>query len=58
VIGFWVIGVVIVAGGGGLWWLRRRGSRRIEMNTDYQRTKGQAYLQAQHTRNNIGDPFH
>jgi hypothetical protein len=45
-------------GAGGLWWLRRRGSRRIEMNTDHQRAKGQAYLQGQHTRSNIGDPFH
>ncbi len=40
------------------WWRRRRPRARLEANDSYERAKGQAYLQAQHTRNNIGDPFH
>jgi len=55
---FAVIAGVLVALVAIAWWRRRRPERRITMNAAHERAMGQAYLQAQHTRNNIGDPFH
>ena len=41
------------------WWRRKRPRGQINYDdAAHERAMGQAYLQAQHTRNNIGDPFH
>lgn len=50
------LGVAVV--GGVAWWRRTRPHHDLTTNADHERARGQAYLQAQHTRNNIGDPFH
>jgi hypothetical protein len=57
----WIVALVLAAltvVGVAVWWRRRARSPRQLHNEDYERALGQAYLQAQHTRNNIGDPFH
>ena len=55
---FAVIAAVVVALCALAWWRRRRPQRQITMNAAHERAMGRAYLQAQHTRNNMGDPFH
>jgi hypothetical protein len=55
----YLVVVLVVAGiGGAAWWRSRRPHHQVRLNDDYERAKSQAYLQAQHTRNNIGDPSH
>jgi uncharacterized membrane protein len=55
---FAIVAAVLVALLAIAWWRRKRRPHQIEMNAAHARAMGQAYLQAQHTRNNIGDPFH
>jgi hypothetical protein len=55
----YLVVVLVVAGVGAVaWWRSRRPRHQIRLNDDYERAKSQAYLQAQHTSRNIGDPFH
>jgi hypothetical protein len=57
ILGVIALGIAVV--GGVAWWRgRTRPRHELKMNAAHERTMGQAYLQAQHTRNNIGDPFH
>ena len=53
-----VLAVLAAVTGATVWWRRRRRpGREVTMNTSYERAKGQAYLQGQSTRDNIGNPF-
>jgi hypothetical protein len=56
---FWIVALVIVAVvvGGAVWWRRRRLPSRQLYSADYERARGQGYLQAQHTRNDLNGPF-
>ena len=54
---FWiVVAVVIVVLTALAWWSSGRAPGRT--GSSDVRAEGEAYLQAQHTRNDIGDPFH
>jgi uncharacterized membrane protein len=53
-----VVAAVVVALLALAWLRRKRPHHEVRMNRAHERAMGQAYLQAQHTRNDIGDPFH
>ena len=52
-----VVVLVVVLVGGVAWWRRGRPHGEVRMNESYERAKSQAYLQAENTSHNIGNPF-